>query len=205
MVTSPPTHWSFSILADFLCMSSLLWLGSPVSKCPVKTMTLAAGTTLLPPLPLDVDPMSEAWHLEHVTAMRLLGRYGNQGRPSTKMSKGKRAQSGSLLSSPILTEPSTCLTQTSQRENGQFKPLAVSFPLLLTHIIPVSNGRWPPAESAKASDVVLVTCPPILVHSAWFCASSKLCFCLSSAATEQPRPELRHSCLKSISQPRARR
>lgn len=76
----------------------------------MKAVTLEAGTTLLTPPPVDVDPMSEAWPLEHITAMR--GRHGNQGQPSTKMSKGKRAQSGSLLSSPDLT----CLTAFAARK-----------------------------------------------------------------------------------------
>jgi hypothetical protein len=73
---------------------------------------------------------------------------------------------------------------------------------LMAGILLVMVSSW---IRQKPSDAVLVTCQQDLVHSAWLWAFFKLCFCLFSAAVEKLWSELRYSCLKSISRPRARR
>lgn len=80
--------------------------------------------------------MSGVWHLEHITAMR-----GQAWKPGTAEHKDVQREACTVRVSPASPDL-TCLTQPSQRENGQFKRPAVSFPLLLAHIIPVSNGRY---------------------------------------------------------------
>lgn len=60
-------------------------------------MILEAGTTLLTPPPVDVDPMSEAWPLEHITAMR-----GQAWKPGTAEHKDVQREVCRVRVSPVI-------------------------------------------------------------------------------------------------------